>query len=602
MLLVIAMELSVTIPGPQAGFAVPLFDDNPSVDDLLGFDTVAEVVARVVSAGGLDPVTVGIHSAWGGGKSTALNLVANRLGRIGSVVVVRIDPWEFENAEDLRGTLIAQVLDELQSRVASAEMEPSKRRQLVNRLGDLRRRIAWGRVAGVLVSSAVTLSPNFAELLDALTPQPKEEESDAGTASSQGMAGFRLAFEQLMGEVDGIEKVVVLVDDLDRCLPPTIMATLEAIKLFLSVRRMAFVLAADEDLIREAIGVHLEGASRGGFAKLYTEKIIQLPISLPVLSVEQAEAYITLLLCKNAGHLTTQAFQDVVNAANERRLQGKAPYVAAGENESDGPRVEHLVMAARIAAGLGADVWRSPRAIKRFLNAFAVREHLTRTSGAQLELEVLLKLYLLEIRYLEEFRLLSQQSSAERTALIADWERWASDDGDQPQDVREETKAWAASHPSLAGLEAQVERYLSIAATLLSDVRFGGAVTGALMRIIEGLADASEATRNAAAQELKELESADRQVVVQSLGIQLSRLADPEPVIWSLSTVSQADPDLADTASRVLSQPTFFRRLEPHHVVLLGVLPDVLRAIIGTEGLDPDVVEAARAELTEPPR
>lgn len=87
-----------------------------------------------------------------------------------------------------------------------------------------------------------------------------------------------------------------------------------------AVRRMAFVLAADEDLIREAIGIQLEGAARGGFAKLYTEKIIQLPISLPVLSVEQAEAYIALLLCKNAGHLTTEQFQGVIDAARERRL------------------------------------------------------------------------------------------------------------------------------------------------------------------------------------------------------------------------------------------------------------------------------------------
>jgi hypothetical protein len=101
-------------PRPPAGFLAPLFDDNPAIVDLLGFDAVAEVVAKVVTSGGLDPVTVGIHSAWGGGKSTALNLIADSLDGEDQVVVVRIDPWEFENAEDLRGTLIAQVLDELQ--------------------------------------------------------------------------------------------------------------------------------------------------------------------------------------------------------------------------------------------------------------------------------------------------------------------------------------------------------------------------------------------------------------------------------------------------------------------------------------------------------
>ncbi|MCY1141574.1 P-loop NTPase fold protein [Actinoplanes sp. Pm04-4] len=288
----------------------------------------------------------------------------------------------------------------------------------------------------MLVSSAVKMSPDFEGLIEALTPRPKQAETDTsdeqGTAGAQGMAGFRVAFETLLEEVDGIRKVVVLVDDLDRCLPPTIMATLEAIKLFLSVKGMAFVLAADEDLIREAIGVHLGSTAKGGFAKLYTEKIIQLPVSLPVLSLEQAEAYIALLMYKNAGELTTQAFENVIKVARQRRLQGRAPYVVSGEDAATGPSSEHLILAARIAGGLGAHVWRSPRAIKRFLNALAVREHLARAGGAELDLAVLLKLYLLEIRYPQEFKVLTQKANAERRALIIEWERWAHGDGAHP--------------------------------------------------------------------------------------------------------------------------------------------------------------------------
>ncbi|MEU4828447.1 P-loop NTPase fold protein [Actinomadura sp. NPDC023710] len=596
----------------RTDFAAPLFDDNPAVQDLLGFDAVAEVVARIVTAGGLDPVTVGVHSAWGGGKSTALNLIADQLEDAGHVVVVRIDPWELEGAEDLRGTLIAQVLDELQNRIGAVTADTSKRQRLVTRLGGLRRRVAWGRVAQLSVAAAAALSPDLSSLVEVLTPQPGQALNDSDSAAdtsddvdggfssgAQGMAGFRAAFEELMREVEGIQKVVVLVDDLDRCLPSTIMATLEAIKLFLSVPQTAFVLAADEELIREAIGIHLEGASRGGLAKLYTEKIIQIPISLPVLSLEQAEAYIALLLCMNAGQLTTMAFRGVVEAARERRLQGRAPYVVSAEVASEGPSDEHLALAARCAVGLGADVWRSPRAIKRFLNALAVREHLARAGGASLELELLLKLYLLEVRYLDEFRLLSQKAAAERDALVVAWEIWARGEGDRPPGVREETRAWAASQPSLVGLQAQIERYLSVAATLLSDVRFGGAVTGALMRIIENLTHASDSTRNAAVQQLDELEPADRQTVVENLGEQVTRLADPEPAIASLSQVGGSYPDLAEPVGRVLKQPAVMRRLEPYHVPLLREFPTVLHAIADADELDGDLVRAAQTELAD---
>src|SRR6266567_2571786 len=317
--------------------SMPLFDDNPAEEDLLGFDAVAEVVTRVVTSGSLDPVTVGIHSAWGGGKSTALNLIAARLESVGHIVVVRIDPWEFENTEDLRGTLIAQVLNELEGRIEKDVVEPSVRDKAIAKLNDLRRRIAWGRVAQVLVTSAVKLSPDIPGLIEALTPKPRESADDGGAEGPQGMPGFRDQFGTLMTQVVGITKVVVLVDDLDRCLPPTIMGTLEAIKLFLSVQKMAFVIAADEDLIRAAIDAQMEGAAKGGFAKLYTEKIVQLPVSLPLLSVEQAEAYVALLLCRNAGELTGEDLGKVVAASNERRREGKAPYVVAGDSAAPGP-------------------------------------------------------------------------------------------------------------------------------------------------------------------------------------------------------------------------------------------------------------------------
>ena len=58
---------------------LPLFDDNPTSLDLLGFGGVVSAVVRVLNSGGLDPVTIGVQSGWGGGKSTLLKLIENRL-------------------------------------------------------------------------------------------------------------------------------------------------------------------------------------------------------------------------------------------------------------------------------------------------------------------------------------------------------------------------------------------------------------------------------------------------------------------------------------------------------------------------------------------
>jgi predicted KAP-like P-loop ATPase len=50
-----------------------------------------------------------------------------------------------------------------------------------------------------------------------------------------------------------IDTLVILIDDLDRCLPERIIDTLEAIKLFVAVQKTAFVIGADPRIVRHAI-------------------------------------------------------------------------------------------------------------------------------------------------------------------------------------------------------------------------------------------------------------------------------------------------------------------------------------------------------------
>src|SRR5690606_27929706 len=117
---------------------------------------------------------------------------------------------------------------------------------------DLLNRISWSRVVKVVAKGAIIQSVDLKELALALTPK--------GRDSPESMAGFKAGFADLVGRLPSKRRVVVLVDDLDRCLPQATTATLEAIKLFLSVPKMVFVIAADQDMVRDAIALNL-GAS-----------------------------------------------------------------------------------------------------------------------------------------------------------------------------------------------------------------------------------------------------------------------------------------------------------------------------------------------------
>ena len=63
---------------------------------------------------------------------------------------------------------------------------------------------------------------------------------------------FQKAFASLLEETK-ISRLVVFIDELDRCRPDTILETLEAIKLFLFEGKVAFVIGADERHISYAV-------------------------------------------------------------------------------------------------------------------------------------------------------------------------------------------------------------------------------------------------------------------------------------------------------------------------------------------------------------
>lgn len=110
---------------------------------------------------------------------------------------------------------------------------------------------------------------------------------------------FRKAFDQLLKDA-GINQLVVLIDDLDRCLPDTAIETLEAIRLFVFTARTAFVVAADEAMIEYAVRKHFpdlpDSTGPRDYARNYLEKLIQVPFRIPALGEAETRIYVTLLL------------------------------------------------------------------------------------------------------------------------------------------------------------------------------------------------------------------------------------------------------------------------------------------------------------------
>uniref|UniRef100_UPI001F411F9E KAP family P-loop NTPase fold protein n=1 Tax=Mycobacterium paraintracellulare TaxID=1138383 RepID=UPI001F411F9E len=431
-----------------------LWDDNPSLVDFLGFDAVVAPIIAAIGTPDIDPLAIGVHSPWGGGKSTVLNLLEKQLSEQPQYLVVRADPWQYDNHDDVRGDLIVEVLDQVEARF-------NELGTVTGAVKDLVKRLSWSRIGLTLGKGALTMQWKVDELVEAFTPR--------GRTDDRSMAGFKDQFATLIDGLPHVQRVVVLVDDLDRCLPPAVMATLEAIKLFLAVPKMVFVIAADQEMVRESIAVSLGETNRSNaFAVRYLEKIVQIPVSLPRLAPSDAEAYTGLLLAA-AEAATPDDLVALADQCSARRKEGLLPLLGDLGELAWSPTETTLALATQLAQGLSADRLANPRQIKRFLNAFGVRQLAAKSRSVDIEPAVLIKMLLLEDLFRSSFQTLASTPPAQRADLLSAWELWAAGadiDAEKPDGIAAETRDWAAAPPSLA--TKRLDRYLDLAASLIN--------------------------------------------------------------------------------------------------------------------------------------
>ena len=400
--------------------------DNETAVDLLYYQAIARTVVRVVREKSDEPLSVGVHGDWGAGKSSVLMMVEEAFEGSERILCVRFNGWLFQGFEDAKAVLIETVVDEL------LRKRP-KRRKLADQAEKVLRRVDWMKVARKASSYGMSLATgiphpetirdlgaaaravlarggegataeNLATLVGGSNDFLREVEGDS---APEQMHAFREEFEELLQRAD-IDRLVVLVDDLDRCLPKIAIETLEAIRLFLFVPRAAFVIAADEGMIEYAVRQHFPDlpvtTGSATYARNYLEKLIQVPFRLPSLGYAETRIYVTLLLVLNDCGEESDEFSTIVGLAREvLRRPWKGPGLdrtAIGEALGSVPEaVERaLELSGRIAPILADGARGNPRQIKRFINTMMLRLAIAEERGFrdELNISVLAKIMLAE--------------------------------------------------------------------------------------------------------------------------------------------------------------------------------------------------------------
>jgi predicted KAP-like P-loop ATPase len=398
-----------------------MWRDSESDQDFLNFAEVADQIAALAMNPALLPISIGVFGSWGTGKSTVLRLVEDQLPKDGAnaPVIVRFDAWMYQGFDDARAALMEVVSGKLLALAESKQTLLEKAKDFAGRVNYFR---GLGMIADFGIGMALGIPPGLltragGALSSVLSGtgnaddvgELKKDVSEAKKGLSglikpaekrtppQEIEAFRREFGELL---EGLNTSLVLfIDNLDRCLPDVAIGTLEAIRLFLFMPRTAFVVAADEDMIRHSVAKHFNDPN-AAHVRDYLDKVIQVPLRVPQVGTEDLRAYIYSLFVGLAAPGKLADVQKYLMAALQQGWKGKTfdKTTVAKLVGEPADLLDNLAIADGLAPILAwaPNVQGNPRIVKRLLNAVFLRRMLASHRQINIDLATLAKLAVFE--------------------------------------------------------------------------------------------------------------------------------------------------------------------------------------------------------------
>lgn len=247
--------------------------DSPR-DDGLNFLNYAQVLAKAV-AGTPGPFTIGILGEWGMGKTSLMRLVQDELPEDNNVTVW-FNAWQYEREEHPLIPLIGTILNRLEEEQTFLDNLGDQGKKLI-RAG---RALIYGlsgkleiEIPAILKAGVDITGKEIVDRYEKLIPEPLTKTSLYYNAY-QSLAKVKLPTDR---------RIVVLIDDLDRCFPNNAIRLLESIKLVLNQPGFIFILGLSRAVLEgylkhryeKSYGLeHFDGAA-------YLDKIVQLSFPIP---------------------------------------------------------------------------------------------------------------------------------------------------------------------------------------------------------------------------------------------------------------------------------------------------------------------------------
>ncbi len=345
--------------------------DEPTKNPKLGFKEYGKALADVIEHSS-PQFAIGIFGDWGSGKTTLMRFIESLISEEPKMVPVWFNAWRYEREEHLIVPMLDVLREALKER-ADSEKDTGKKEAALAAAATVARAgralLAGFKMSGKFVGVGVDFEPS-----KALEDWKKSDEEAADSTLSFYHASFNSMRKAVTEFSDkGAQRIVVFVDDLDRCLPGNALEVLESMKLLFDQEGFVFVVGLNKDIIERSIKLKYQtpGLKSEELQPIkgtdYVKKIFQVPFGLPQISMEQLQTY----------------FDGLVNDSDLPTLQKK------DLEDIVRPHLNYLSEDGSV----------NPREVKRFINSYTLQLKMMKPKlGDELVPNVILGLQVMSFR------------------------------------------------------------------------------------------------------------------------------------------------------------------------------------------------------------
>ena len=251
-------------------------EDDPFANDAFDRKEFAEALTNLIRRSEDQHLVIALDAPWGEGKTTFVKMWKAYLEKTEGMNVIYFDAFSTDYTNDAFIAIVSEIYKFFDEKLDSKKRRLTSFKKKASELGCNLVKFGIGTAVKAATSGAIE-----AEDINNAITSLIEKKISSHREEKRYLSEFKKEFYELIrttSEGKNTKKLIVIIDELDRCKPSYVVDVLESIKHIFSTNGIVFVIAINRDQLDEIIR-HTYG--RGLNASTYLQKFIHLEVKLP---------------------------------------------------------------------------------------------------------------------------------------------------------------------------------------------------------------------------------------------------------------------------------------------------------------------------------